>query len=152
MAKMIKVSLHPQQDFGGIYYNVYSAKKFISTIIDNKLANAFKKHGTKIIDLGYGVFKFPVNILADILKPYVALKPKKKKKPKFKPPYHIESWEERDRSNIGLYDVNNELVFELCDDAVGDAVEGSYLRKGHIEEDMIEIAYEMGYLKNNPPV
>jgi hypothetical protein len=152
MAKMIKVSLHPQREFSGIYYNVYSAKKFIGTIIGNKLANAFKKHGTEIVDLDYGVFKFPVNVLEDILKPYVAPKPKKKKKIKFKLPYHIKSWEERDQSYIGLYDANDEIVFELWDDAVGEVIRDGYLRKGHFKEDMIEMAYEMGHLKkSNPP-
>lgn len=63
-------------------------------------------------------------------------------------PLRVETWFERDRSHIALYDALDELIYELWDEEVEEAFEGGFLdrRPAYLDESMITLAEERGFL------
>lgn len=72
---------------------------------------------------------------------------------RFKKPYHVAVWEERDRLHIDLQDANDETIIEWWDDEARQAIEDGFLELGRsprgrqkLLESAVEYATHMGLL------
>jgi hypothetical protein len=71
-------------------------------------------------------------------------------RPKFKPPFHVDVWQERDRTSIVLFDADDVVVAEWWDDDAQQMFEDGFFvsNKGarRLEQSVIEYAREMGII------
>lgn len=148
--KMVKVIVFPQKGIYEPYFNVYKGKKFLGTLEERQL-EGLVGHDTETFFDAYGT---EINVAEKTLKAVLNKPPRKKSKPrkkKFKAPFHIETWEERDRANLGVYDANNQLVIEWWDEALEEAITDGFLDPDDFERSAIEYAMASGLIgKSNP--
>ena len=68
------------------------------------------------------------------------------KKKKFKPPYHVETWFERDRAHVSLYDSKDNEVAEWWDEEVSEAVEDGFLNPRDWEGSAVDYMKYLGVI------
>ena len=69
----------------------------------------------------------------------------------FTPPFRVDTWFERDRSYVILYDANNKEVIEWWDQDVQQAIEDGFLNPKDYLGSAIEYAKSLGILSSAPP-
>ena len=69
------------------------------------------------------------------------------KKIKYKAPYIVRTWFERDRQNIRVEDANDREVAEWWDEDVTDMVESGYFKPRNLGESVIQYLVDMKIIK-----
>lgn len=67
-------------------------------------------------------------------------------KKKFVEPFHVETWFERDRAQVTLYDGNGDTILEWWDEAVEEAIEDGFLDPHDYLDSATEYAKSLGIL------
>ncbi len=67
-------------------------------------------------------------------------------KKKFKEPYHVNTWFERDRAHVALEDVSDQTIIEFWDEAYYEAVEDGFIDPENLEDSLREYAEDQGIL------